>query len=66
MAREKIETHEMVWLKAKPSPDQITAMVNRYFESEAAHYDEFDHQSEKREKYTQTVNRCVAEDLPRR
>jgi len=57
------ETHEIVVLKPKPSSEDIRHMVSSYFDQEAAGYDQFTDEIEKRRLFTESVDNIVAADL---
>jgi len=60
------ETHEIVVIKPKPSPDRIRQMVSDYFNQEASGYDQFNETIEKRRLFTQSVDQIIAADLKER
>ncbi len=57
------DTHELVYPKRKPSPEEISDLARKYFDSQSSNYDEFDKQFERRHKFIATVNSIVISDL---
>lgn len=56
-------SYEMVTPIPKPDANQIERLVAEYFDSEAAHYDEFDEEVPRRKLITARVNQIIADDL---
>lgn len=53
------ETHEIVVMKPKPSPDEIIRLTTEYFNARGRSYDHFDSVTPKRDLFTERVDTVV-------
>lgn len=54
------ETHELKFIKPRPSTSELFELVKNHFDIEAENYDAFDNKNEKRLKYTESINKIIA------
>lgn len=57
------KTHEMIFPAQKPPDEQITKMIVDYFNSEAATYDQYNQNTEKRRLFLGKIDELVASDI---
>jgi hypothetical protein len=53
------KTHEIVILKPKPASEGIRRIVSSCFDQEAAGYDQFTEETEKRRLFTESVDHLI-------
>lgn len=60
------QTHEILLIKPKPSSSEISRLTADYFNAKGRTYDIFEKESDKRDLFTESVNRLIAADLLKR
>lgn len=63
MTPENGGSHELIPILPKPKNNEISRLIQTYYNEQASTYDSHDARHSKRSKYTQGINRLIAEGL---